>query len=49
MSAGPGVFSGDIADRLTAYDLAAAQALYQAGLGAGARRSDLLGAGLIDP
>ena len=49
MSAGPGVFSGDIADRLTGDDLAAAQALYQAGFGAGARRRDLRGAGLIDP
>ena len=49
MSAGPGVFSGDIADRLTEYDLAAVQVLYATGLGAGARGRDLLNAGIINP
>jgi hypothetical protein len=49
MSAGPGVFSGDIASSLSSYDIEATQAIYSAGLGAGARRSDLLGAGLINP
>jgi hypothetical protein len=48
MSAGPGVFSGDMANRLTEYDLAAVQALYQAGLGAGAQRTDLLRSGLVN-
>jgi len=49
MSAGPGVFSGDIASSLTTYDLEATRALYRAGLSAGARRPDLVGAGLINP
>ena len=49
MSAGPGVFSGDIADRLTSYDLDATRAVYSAGLGAGARRSDLVSADLVNP
>lgn len=49
MSAGPGVFSGDIARSLSAYDLAAAQALYGAGLRPGNQRQDLVRAGLIDP
>ena len=49
MSAGPGVFSGDIASSLSSYDIEATQALYSVGLGAGARHSDLLGAGLINP
>ena len=49
MSAGPGVFSGDIASSLSSYDSEATRALYSAGLGAGARRSDLIGAGLINP
>jgi hypothetical protein len=49
MSAGRGVFSGDIADRLTAYDLAAAQAVYAAGIESGDQRQDLIQAGVIDP
>jgi hypothetical protein len=49
MSAGPGVYSGDIARSLSAYDLAAAQALYAAGLRPGNQRQDLVRAGLIDP
>jgi hypothetical protein len=49
MSAGPGVFSGDIARDLTAYDLMAAQAIYDAGLEANDRRQDLVQAGLIKP
>jgi hypothetical protein len=49
MSAGAGVFSGDIARSLSAYDLAAAQALFAAGVRPGDRREDLVRAGLIDP
>jgi hypothetical protein len=49
MSAGRGVFSGDIAGGLTAYDLAAAQAVYSAGVESGDQRQDLIRAGLIDP
>lgn len=49
MSAGPNVFSGSIADRLTSLDLQATRAVYGAGLGAGARRADFLRAGLINP
>lgn len=49
MSAGAGVFSADIARSLTAYDLAAAQALYAAGIRPGDQRPDLLRVGLIDP
>jgi hypothetical protein len=49
MSAGRGVYSGDIARQLTPYDLVAAQALYAAGLEPGDQRQDLVGAGLIEP
>ena len=49
MSAGPGIFSGDIARGLTTYDLEAARALYAAGVEPGDQRQDLLGAGLIRP
>jgi hypothetical protein len=52
MSAGPNVFSGGpngIAERLTAFDLAATLAVYGAGLEAGARRADFVRAGLINP
>jgi hypothetical protein len=49
MSAGPGVYSGDIAIRLTDYDLKASRALYGAGMRAGKRRSDLVAAGLVVP
>ena len=52
MSAGPNVFSGGamgIADRLTSLDLLAARTVYDAGLGAGARRTDFLRVGLINP
>lgn len=52
MSAGPNVFSGGpsgIADRLTTFDLAAARAVYEAGLSAGARRADFLRVGVINP
>jgi hypothetical protein len=49
MSAGPGVYSGDIAGRLTTYDLKASQALYGSGLDAGDTRQNLVSAGLIKP
>ena len=48
MSAGPNVFSGSIADHLTDLDLLATRAVYDIGLGAGARRSDFLRVGLIN-
>lgn len=49
MSGGPGVFSGQIAARLTALDAAAAQAVYASALDPGASRADFLRAGLISP
>lgn len=52
MSAGPSVFSGGpngIADRLTTLDLLTSQAVYAAGLEAGATASDFRSAGLIKP
>ena len=49
MSAGPGVYSGDIAPRLSDYDLAASRAVYQAGIKPGDRRDRLQALGLIKP
>lgn len=52
MSAGPNVFSGGprgIADRLTALDIAAVQAVYRAGLRPGARRVDFVAARILTP
>lgn len=49
MSAGVGVFSGDIARSLTTFDLAASRALYEAGIRPGDERLDLLRKGLINP
>ena len=49
MSSGPGVWVNHIAHELTAYDLAATQAVYTAGIRAGQARSALVGAGLVNP
>jgi hypothetical protein len=49
MSAGPGIYSGDIAPRLSDYDLAASRAVYQAGIKPGDRRDRLQALGLIKP
>ena len=48
MSGGPNVFSGQIALQLTAWDIAAAQAVYGSGLNPGATTADFLRAGLIN-
>ena len=49
MSAGPGVYSGDLSPALSDYDLAASRAVYQAGIRPGDRRSQLLAARLVKP
>jgi hypothetical protein len=49
MSGGPGVFSDQIAPRLTGLDVEAAQAVYASPLDPGATRADFVRAGLIAP
>lgn len=48
MSGGPGVFSGQIAVRLTPLDLTAARAVYRSPLSPGATRRDFVRSGLIN-
>jgi hypothetical protein len=47
MSAGPGVSSGQIAIRLSNYDMAAAKPVYGSGLASGATRADFARLGLV--
>jgi len=49
MSGGPGVFSSQIALRLTGIDIQAIQAVYGSSLSPGAGRAEFVAAGLIDP
>ena len=49
MSFGPGVFSNQLSQQLSTFDLVATKAVFNSGLRPGAARDDFLRVGLVNP